>query len=293
MNKKIVTIIEIVAIIIVLILALCFKFYPEYQKTKGSSDYFINTKNYEDLVEIKINNSTNFILMISSNNRVNHIIFLDETSLCLYNKSIENLDLAPAIKKIVELLIENNQLKQNDTITLTNYKNKYYQKTKKELLINLEKYQIITNLVEKNTTVSKRAKELDLVTEETEEKQFLSILDLYSKEIIRRNNNDVSRGNTPNIESKALTETDAKVYANNVYMKIERHASENKIITQDKNSTILPITLIPADQNGKYYPTSNSWYYINDGKVYAYIEFDSTYSFCYQGTIDDYKKGKC
>ena len=63
-----------------------------------------------------------------------------------------------------------------------------------------------------------------------------------------------------------------------------------------KDNTSLIIQVIPADVDGKYYPSSNSWYYIQNGKIYAYIEFseeNKIYGYCYQGTIESRSKGVC
>jgi hypothetical protein len=55
--------------------------------------------------------------------------------------------------------------------------------------------------------------------------------------------------------------------------------------------------MIPADDEFKYYPSINSWYYVNDKKVYAYIEFviddNNIKSYCYNGSIDLVKEGVC
>ena len=93
-----------------------------------------------------------------------------------------------------------------------------------------------------------------------------------------------------------ITEDQAKEYANNVYKKIENYVSENNIINQDINNATLPITLIPATSSGNVFPDSTSWYYVQDSKVYAYISIthnSKNYSYCYQASTDEYKKGQC
>jgi hypothetical protein len=55
--------------------------------------------------------------------------------------------------------------------------------------------------------------------------------------------------------------------------------------------------MIPGDDEFKYYPSINSWYYVKDKKVYAYIEFvisdNKVKGYCYNGSIDLVKEGVC
>ena len=53
---------------------------------------------------------------------------------------------------------------------------------------------------------------------------------------------------------------------------------------------------IPADEKANYYPNANSWYYIKEKKLYAYIEFgesNNKYGYCYKGSIDSIYEGEC
>ena len=88
----------------------------------------------------------------------------------------------------------------------------------------------------------------------------------------------------------------AKEYANNVYKKLENYVITNNIGEQDKNDTSLPINLIPASSDNAIYPNLDSWYYIKNKQVFAYIAIDTkdqTYGWCYNGGIDNYKEGEC
>ena len=64
---------------------------------------------------------------------------------------------------------------------------------------------------------------------------------------------------------------------------------------QEISDSNLPIQWIPASSNIEIYPTENSWYYIKDYQVYAYIELegDHNYSYCFSGSLENVKKGKC
>ena len=54
--------------------------------------------------------------------------------------------------------------------------------------------------------------------------------------------------------------------------------------------------MIPADEEETLFPTSNSWYHYQDGKLTAYIELSNNNAdtgYCFQGSVDSYKKGEC
>lgn len=296
MNKRLITLIEIIVIIIIVILSVCFKFYPEYKNNQGSSDSFLDIENYKDIVEVSINEGPNFALITNNNNEITSIFFFDNDALCLYNKNIEKKEIPIATKEIVKRLIQNNYLKQNDTITITKYKNTSYQDIKKNIQNELERLQINVTLLENENTLIQKGEKLELTGED--DKTILRQLNIYSKDIVRKNKNSINKKDKQTTTSKKenLTEKQAQEYIENVYKKIDKYIKENNIINQEINSNILPITLIPADQSGTLYPSEKSWYYIENGKIYAYININATttsYSYCYQGSINIYKKGEC
>ena len=67
------------------------------------------------------------------------------------------------------------------------------------------------------------------------------------------------------------------------------------IDNQEINNSNMPIQYIPGDNENKIYPTSSSWYYIENYKVYAEITIAGTqnYTFCYNGSQQDKKEGRC
>ena len=87
MNEKIQSLLKILIIVIAIILILVIKVIPEYKESKGSSDINVDINAYESIVEIKINNKSNFLLLIAKS-KISNILFLEETSLCLYNQYI-------------------------------------------------------------------------------------------------------------------------------------------------------------------------------------------------------------
>lgn len=281
-EEKIIKIIKIAVIVLILVLTAIFKTIPELKKIAGSSDNFINYDEYEATIGIRTKTGTNIILVIESN-KVTNIIFLDNTSLCLYNKDIEKKDLKIAINKIVDTLISNQNISENSIILVKYSDNKYYEDTKKilEKLVNVE---------EINETLQQTAKLYQGIEVYEDDKLELESLDTYSKRLIK------DYKNTQIIEEleNKMTEEEATNYSKRVYEKLSYYAKN--VPNQSKTSTELPITQIPANTELTIYPSEESWYYIENNQVYAYIKFKSTqndYDFCYNGSINNIKKGKC
>ena len=272
-NKKLKTILEIVILIICTIYVFQRVEKPYIKNLFGSSDRFINYNNYSNMFEININQETNFILVLNKNYKINHIIFLSTNTKYLYNKNIENIgNNKEIINKIIEILITNNLLKTDSSITITRYGKTYYDKFKNYFTKSLENYNISTNINEKDNTIIGKANELNL--EYSTEEDALLKLDYYSKELMSKEKNNINESINNNLDDE-----NAKSYSNNVYKKIEKYVYENKIKDLPKENSNLLITDIPADDNLQYYPDQNSWYYVSDEKLYAYIEFVSVKSF--------------
>lgn len=292
MSEKLQTRLTIIALIVIIIIGIFLKGIPELKKTLGSSDKFITSKNYDDMVEFDINNNLNFAVVIQSK-KINHILMFNEESVILYNQDIENNSISKSISMITNLLINSNNLTPTSQVTLTSYENKYYNEVKQSFINELKSnnYNNIT-ILEKQTTIEKKVKRLEI--EYSKKDDLISKLDIYSKNIIssaKTNENSYST-----TESKSISKEQAKEYANNVYKKLENYVINNNIGEQDKNDTSLPINLIPASSDNTIYPNLDSWYYIKNKQVFAYIAIDTkdqTYGWCYNGGIDNYKEGEC
>lgn len=282
---------QIILVIALIVGALVFKVIPEYKESQGSSDAYIKIDEYKDMVELKINNHTNFAL-ITTDKIITNILFFDSTSLVLYNQDIENTSFENGIKKIISILIENNYLKTNDFITLTAYHNKTDQIVKDEIIKYLNSLNAQANIIEEKNTIEEKAKSLRI--EEADEKQQLKAIEYASKDIVRKYKNNL---NSQTITQKEnITEENIRDYTDNVYKKLEQYVRQNEIINQDITSPSIEITKIPANQAGNLFPDNSSWYYVQDKQVYAYISItidDVNYSYCYQASIDIYKKGQC
>lgn len=292
MKEKYKNILQIVIVFILIICALIFNVIPEYKASQGSSDKYIDTENYTDIVEVKVNNKPNFALIITDN-QISNILFFDQESLCLYNQNIEGLSIKDGTKKIIELLITNDYLKQDYFLILTKYKNKSYEKTKQYLLTALQDLSVTVNVQEESSSIEQKAKENNITYKD--EISSLKEIELLSKDIVRQHNNDVSYQSTIN-KPENITQDNSREYTDTVYKKIESYMRSNNITNQTIDNQTLEITKIPANSRGNVFPDSTSWYYIEDSKVYAYISItinNNNYSYCYQASIDVYKKGQC
>ena len=284
MEKKIIVILEIL-IIGVAFLAYTFKeAIPEYKKSIGSSDKFINTEIYNKMYEFNIDNKINFSIIIDENNNIYHMFFFDKESACLANKNIENNTVEEVLKRIYSILYENNYLTNNSNIKIIRYDNK--DEIIYDLVRDINKEYNINGIINiSDSTLENKINELKI---ESLEESYLKDLDLYSKEYIRL---------TKNVVLSKEESINTRKYSDNVYSKITNYMNMNGISNLNTNDTTLVINMIPGDEEHKYYPSINSWYYVKDKKVYAYIEFiindNNVKGYCYEGSIDLVKEGVC
>lgn len=287
-KDKIYTIFQVIVFVIVILIAFYHYSLPGLKNAFGSSDTFINDKECSLIVEIELSSGPDFILIINTDKLIANILFLNDQSTCLYNKNIENHSVKDSIKKITKELYNNGYLKENITIRIIEYPlNDDYSSIVKEFTNQTDNFNV--TIQESKTTLSNKIAELSLVLEKDSE---LKTIENYSKKIISNYKDQLLI--TEYEKDQAMTNIIASNYANNVYEKLAEYASN--ILNQDITDTNLPIQLIPANEEMNIYPTKNSWYYINEHKVYAYIEFessDNTYSYCYNGEISGRKEGKC
>lgn len=292
LNKKTLFILELLLIVIGLLYFTIKDAIPAYKSNFGSSDKFINTSKYKNLIEVRVDNRINFGLIINDNNKIYDILFFDKSSICLYNQNIENKDLEKSLDKIITILIENNYLKANSIIDIIRYNDEDYREFISEVTALNSKYKInpIVNELEKSLEV--KGKELGLSG--STDNEILQSLDFYSKQLVSNFKNNIS--NNKKDSSLILTALNSRTLSDNVYKKIENYISVNNLNDLDKGNNLLIITSIPADSRGTYYPTSNSWYYTKNKKTYAFIELSdgsNYYRYCYNGTVDAVKEGTC
>lgn len=285
MKKKLIIIFEIIFIISAMTYYVVKELIPDYKRKFGSSDKIVNSEKCTNIIEVKINN-IDYMYLINKEEKIYHLLFFSPESIVLYNQNIENKNFDDGIEDSIKLLIENNYLKKDSNITLTRYNNDYYNDFNNSLKKQLMNFNINTNILEEESDFIDKTTKLGL-SNKTKSIMILE-MDYYSKELIDDNNNK-------NKES-VLNKTTSKQYASKVYKKLEKYINSNNINNLDINSTNLHINTIPADENYKYYPTSNSWYYVENKRVFSYIEFkegNNRYGYCYKGSIDSILEGEC
>ena len=263
------------------------KIIPEYKEKIGSSDYLIDTKTYSNMIEIKTNN-IDFGIIINDKSKLTHLLFFTESSLILYNKYIENNTLDYSLDRIIYLLKSNNLLSNKSDILLIRYSDDKYQLFKDKFSASLNNNNLDCNIVENSSTLKDKCSELNIKVD-NDSKRLLWYLEIYSKDITGLLNNKDNN-------KDYLTDMKALNLCKNVYKKIEEYITINKIDNISIDSTEFVINLIQADKEGKYSPTSNSWYYVKNKKIYAYVEFYDNinrYGYCFNGDIELNKKGMC
>ena len=292
MEKKLKIIIELVIFVILVIYISIKVVLPEVRQQFGSSDKFINTSHYQNMFEIKIDNNIRFALAINDKKEIYHIMFLEYRSTCLYNQDIEGNELDLALSDVFRILISKNYINDYSNIVITRYGDTYYSDFINSFNKLSNKHFSNIKIIEEKNTLSNLRDELQL--DYSEDDSFtLKLIDLYSKEYSRQKKNNMYKSEETD---SYITEYNSKKYTDNVYKKIEKFVLSNNISSMDKGDLRLQISLIPADESLKYYPSNNSWFYVIDGKVYAYIEIidnDISYNYCYNGSIDLNKKGEC
>lgn len=279
MKKHTLTIIEIIIIFAIMIYYSIAVMIPEYRKSQGSSDHFIKSSQVSNMIEIYIDSSTDFALVLDLEGNIYHIFFFDNSSLSLYNENIESKTLDQGLEIVVKKLIENDIIKQDSQVEIRYAEKKYYNQFKNTWNQLVNKYSLPVNYIEKKQTIEEKAKELGINSEST---AILLEIDFYSKEMIK----NITTKKEPLNEEKALE------YTNSIYRKLEETINTQK----EENNDSIAITLIPADNEHKYYPTKRSWYKIENGKVFAFIELqdgNELHSYCYKGSMNERMKGEC
>lgn len=293
-ENKLLLIIEVFLIIGGLVFFTIKEAIPEYKSNYGSSDKFINTSNYKNLIEIKIDNKIDFGLIINEKHKINNILFFDKNSICLYNQNIENKELDKSLDQIITILIENDYLKTTSNINIIKYNKYYYNEFKNSFTSSSSKYKINPIVNESTKSLEDKARELGISS--NSESEIIQNLDYYSKQLVRDIKNNISNKVENEVEIITLDKSNSRTQCDNIYKKIENYINENNINDLSKDNDKLIITMISTDSSNRYYPTSNSWYYVKNKKVYAYIELSENgnyFQYCYNGSIDDIKEGTC
>ena len=268
--------IEVAITMVLLVGVVLFKFLPEYRQEYGSSDSLIYT-DLSRLVEIKID-GVDFGYAYNDENKVRAIIFFNNNSTVLYNKNIENLSIDEALTKSLDVLYNNKMIRENSIITIIKYQEDSidYKSIVDNNLTNKINYSYDEQLSSLNTI-----KERFNISEEDTSRIIYRLI-LQSKEVAR--------------SSKNNDKTSYKEYTDNVYRQLVKYKDTNNIYNEEKDNHTIDISLIPADEDLTMFPTPNSYFYINEGMIFAYIEIDiegNIISYCYNGNINNYDEGVC
>lgn len=277
--------IEILVVFIAIIYCMITIVIPEYRESQGSSDSFIRSSRFQNMIEVRIDDKTDFAFVLDKTGIVYHLFFFDNTSVFLYNQNIEGSRIDVAISRVIPILIENELLQNTSSIEVLRDNDEYYPEFQKKWMEVLSKYSLSNSSLEKVVGIEERGKELNMESEDLS--NLLLEMDFYSKEIVKNSSIE------PFVK---MTKENSYKFTNEVYKKIETYIFEKNIVDQKKDEADLSISLISGDTSKKYYPTTNSWYYVENRKVYAYIEFmddGMVYSYCYQGSIDSRMEGEC
>ncbi|MBQ6477115.1 MAG: hypothetical protein IJI43_01580 [Bacilli bacterium] len=242
----------------------------------GSSDNPLTmVGEIDDLLVLSTNNIEAGIT--TSDNKIKSVLFLNENSSILYNKNIEKKDINTGINKILTTIDKVKKIKE---IEVTYYKG------------DLRIKDILTNFCTSNSCIYKETKSSikDLVNkydiDYTNDEEAVRKLNYYSKELMREHKQ----------KNNSITTDNYKEQTDYVYNKLLLHIQKNNITNEEQGHNSIEIFLIPTSSSIDNYPTTNSYYYVKDGKVYAYIEInveDKLYSYCYNGSIDNYNSGMC
>ncbi len=286
MNKTL-FLIEVIGVIIAIIVVLIVKVIPEYENSLGSSEKLFIYGNYKTSVEIKVEEGSEFLLIIDDKNQIYQIFFENSQSTILANKDIETKSIKVAIPEIVQILIQNNEL-ENKRITMVNYgdeniSNQIVTSFNEELIKNNKSCSLETQ----TSTLQEKAQSINI--EETEPDKILWKLYEISYEYMSNMESSTN-------EVTTFTKEEAISYMDNIYQKLQTYMLNKNIKDQSRDDLSMPIQYIPGDINNEIYPTSSSWYYIEDYKIYAEITLSegvNNYTYCYNGSLEEKKEGMC
>lgn len=282
-KDKWILILEIIGVLIALIVVVATKYWPEFKNSFGSSEKLYSYANYKTGIEINIDSGPLFFLNINEDNILTNIFIENIKAGPIANQNIEGSNIIEGIEKIINILTKNNEI-SNKTITIINYQeeevfNKVVEKVKTLLPTN--------NIITETSTLEIKGTSLNL--DNVSEENVLMSLYLQSTELIEDYELEQK-------DSTTITEKMAGTYTDNIYQKLLTYQQNKNIKDQDINDISMPIQYIPGDENNSVFPTTDSWYYIENYQVYAEIsiEQDNTkYTNCYQGSISSKKEGTC
>lgn len=273
MNKKILILIGIIVFIVLFLLG--GYLYINTIKYSLSNGISLNKEKYKTSVGVESN--INFILYIDKDDKVSNIIFLDNNSVkYLYNKNIEGKNIEDAVKEIIEKIKDDKDFYNNDKLKLINYgDNDIYKQVESEFNKEFVIYGINKNITPVVSTLGDKYKEL------TSDDSKDSVTDLYNYSLDIVNNS---------AKTESYEEEDLSGFATNLYNKLVKYANNtNYIAKDDPNKLDITTVNITNNYDNQLYVESDSWYYVENNKVFAYVKINynsKDYEYCFNGDIN-------
>lgn len=269
-----------ILVIILIIIGFCgYKLSKELPKElkKHGLENITQYKNYKTMIEFNYDSGEDFAIAVDDKNKVLTTLCLNDKSTFIGNIKYKNKNYKVVLKNTIKEFNKTKPISKSLNIIIYD-KYKLVKSTKKIIKKN--------NNIKINIKKSKlKTKGKEFKFKDTKESRILINLSIYSQDILNNKNKKSKK-------TVKLSKEKIKEYADNIYNKLLKYQKSNNIINQDINDNNIKISDIPAYNN--LYPDSDSWYYIKDSKVYAYIKFTidkDIYSFCYQNNSS--KEGKC
>lgn len=183
MKKKLVILFEILLIVAGFVYYTFWVMIPEYKASLGSSDGFINGKKYYNMIEVIIDDKTDFAFIVDSDGNINHLFFFDTSSLCLYNRDIENKTLEKGLKKSLLILEEAGLIRDGSNCLIYRNNDYYYESFKNSWDAITQFDGVNTNDTYEVIKLDERAQVFGVYDVENTSTILLN-LDFYSKDII-------------------------------------------------------------------------------------------------------------
>lgn len=283
-EKKLSSILVVVIIIGFLLYPVVTKL-PKVMKDFGLNNY-MQYKNYKTMLEFNIKDGPDFAIVVNKNNKVLTHFYFNKEALDIKNEKIDNINYKESITRIFEKLYEDDI---STDITITSYDNHSLTNSAVDSVNNsVSNYGLKSNIKQNKSKLQNKSKQLNL--KEKKRNRIFILLSMYSSDVANGGINRKSK----NIVKREIDTDKYKEYSVIVYKKLEKYQSINNVVNQNINESSFNIYNVPASDD--IYPDKDSWYYIKNGKVYAYIKFVSNediYNICYNGDVDNYNEGSC
>lgn len=253
-----------------------------------SGNVKLDTDKY--LTSIEVKSKSNFIIFINKKKKISNIIFLNGHSIkSLYKQNIEGKDISKGVELIVDKLKNSNEFNDDSNFQLIDYGNtNIYNEIKTEFNKEFVVYGVDKAILDGKSSLQEKLESLNYNVSNDQKDNL--------KELYNHSLNMISKYRNMDFEEKQVKEEDISLYASNVYNKLLTYKGD--IITQAKDSiTGIDITTINAtgDYQNELYASKDSWYYIENNQVFAYIKFDynsKIYEYCFKGN-ENYTEGLC